>query len=269
MNEGISVVIPFYKAGLYASDLVSSIAKQSYKPDQIIVVDDGNGDCIDLLRAAFKFHYLDFELYQTKGRVGPALARNLGLSHVKFRYVSFLDSDDIWDARLLQSNLDLIKEFKSVAVSSSCYFFNDTGVLNFSQLPNSLVYANFLQTNPVQPSMVLFDLSIAKSFFFENKGHEDLRLWLLLSRSYGEFICTQNYYVGIRRSVGSVSSNKFKAAYWHWKLLSDLTELSIAKRLILFIFYIFNALAKRYIHIYQPFFIPKSLFDLIIFRENS
>jgi len=58
-------------------------------------------------------------------------------------------------------------------------------------------------------------------FNFMEKGHEDYQLWLELTRNGGYCITIQEilaqYSAG---SSTSVSSNKLRAALWHWNIMS-------------------------------------------------
>lgn len=255
LRNGVSLVIPFYNAGQYAFDLAKSISAQTRKPNQIIIVDDGNGRGIEELKNAFKKNDLIFEIYTSKGKIGPGASRNLGFLHVKYRYVCFLDSDDKFEKQAISSQLNSIKLNKCFAVCLSCYYFNDSGILNYNVLPKKISYIDLLHTNPLCPSVILFDVSKIENIRFDNKGHEDYRLWLKISKKYGDFICSKNIFVGIRRSLGSVSSNKFRAASWHWKALSDVNKLPFTFRCIFFVMYIINALCKRICKTYKPLYL--------------
>lgn len=263
LNNKISLIIPFYNAGRFSKDIARSIACQSVRPDQVIVIDDGNGRGIVPLKNAFNNNNIKFEIYSTSGNTGPGNARNLGLRYVKYRYVCFLDADDIWDENFLNSQMSLIQLNKCPAVSSSCYYFNHRGILNYLKLPNSISYFDFLHTNPVVISGVLLDLRKIKKIIFELKGHEDFRLWLKLAMECGDFFCNKLFLVGIRREKGSISSNKIRAAFWHWSALYELTNLNFFSRTILFFMYILNALTKRTKKFYMPIYLPDYILNLI------
>jgi teichuronic acid biosynthesis glycosyltransferase TuaG len=210
------------------------------------------------LKKAFAENGLIFELYSTSGKIGPGGSRNLGLLHILYRYVCFLDSDDVWEENVISSQLKSIRLNRCCAVCLSCYYFDRTGILNYSMLPKKISYTDFLHTNPINPSMAFFDMNKFENFRFEKKSPEDFRLWLTISKKYGDFICSEDFLVGVRRAPGSLSGNKFRSALWHWRALSDLIKMSFSLRCTFFAFYIVNAVCKRAFKIYRPIYLPKS-----------
>ena len=88
----ISCIVPVYNGERYLSEALDSIFAQSYRPLEVIVVDDGSTDNTPQVMAGFKnsIRYLE----QSNG--GPSATRNLGVSAARGDFVAFLDPDDIW-----------------------------------------------------------------------------------------------------------------------------------------------------------------------------
>lgn len=93
----ISCIVPVFNGERYLAEALDSILKQSYRPLEIIVADDGSTDGTEAIVARFgtQVRYL----YQPNS--GPAAARNLGLGAVGGEFVAFLDADDLWHAEKL------------------------------------------------------------------------------------------------------------------------------------------------------------------------
>ena len=94
----ISCIVPVFNGELYLAEALESILKQSYRPLEIIVADDGSTDGTEAIVARFgtQVRYL----YQPNS--GPATARNLGLGAVRGEFVGFLDADDLWHPEKLE-----------------------------------------------------------------------------------------------------------------------------------------------------------------------
>jgi glycosyltransferase involved in cell wall biosynthesis len=85
----ISVVVPVYNGEKTIAQTVECLLRQSLKPDEIIIVDDGSTDGTrDALR---KFDQRIMVLAQANS--GPASARNRGVKAAKCSFVAFTDSD--------------------------------------------------------------------------------------------------------------------------------------------------------------------------------
>lgn len=89
-----SVVMPARNAEHTVAAAIRSVLAQTRADFEVLVVDDGSSDGT---RAAIERMLGDsrVRLFATPGR-GPAVARNLALSHARGRLVCFLDSDDLY-----------------------------------------------------------------------------------------------------------------------------------------------------------------------------
>lgn len=88
----IAVLITTYNAAATIRTALLSLVGQSLKPHRVIVVDDGSTD--QTIEAVREFRSdLPLELL-SKGRVGRAVALNIGMSAADTDLVSILDADD-------------------------------------------------------------------------------------------------------------------------------------------------------------------------------
>src|ERR1700751_565412 len=90
MTPSFSIIIPtFNRAGLLQQAL-ESVAQQTFRDFETLVVDDGSTDVTPQVAASFGARLLRQE------NRGPGAARNLGIQHARGNYIAFLDSDDQW-----------------------------------------------------------------------------------------------------------------------------------------------------------------------------
>lgn len=89
----VSVIIPHYKGISFLEDCLQSLAEQSFKDIEIILVCDRTEDDVDTLVESFKTT-LNLKVYHLEGKRGVAAARNYGLSVASGEYIYFIDSDD-------------------------------------------------------------------------------------------------------------------------------------------------------------------------------
>ena len=92
--QTVAVVIPYYNGGNYIERALNSIKKQTEKPDEIIVVDDGSEDehkkILEQLRSKYEF------TSYSKENGGQGSARNFGVEKAKSDYICLLDQDDFF-----------------------------------------------------------------------------------------------------------------------------------------------------------------------------
>ena len=86
----ISVIIPVYNGERYLAEAIESVLAQSYRPLEIIVIDDGSTDESARVAQQFPVRYY----FQSHG--GPGAARNRGIEQAHAEFFAFLDADDMW-----------------------------------------------------------------------------------------------------------------------------------------------------------------------------
>lgn len=95
MNDLVSVIIPVYNVASYVQDTIESVAKQTYKNIEIIIVDDcGTDNSMEVVMNYLNSYNLQAKIIKHKHNKGQSAARNTGLEASNGDYVYFLDSDD-------------------------------------------------------------------------------------------------------------------------------------------------------------------------------
>jgi glycosyltransferase involved in cell wall biosynthesis len=107
-NElNISVVIPLYNGARFIAGALESVLRQSLRPAEIIVVDDGSTDdgsaIVETMAASHPIVLL------RKANGGQSSARNMGIAHCHSELIALLDQDDEWYPNHLE---ELIKPFR-------------------------------------------------------------------------------------------------------------------------------------------------------------
>jgi glycosyltransferase involved in cell wall biosynthesis len=88
----VSVIIPTYNSANYLTQAVDSVLAQTFRDNEILVVDDGSTDeTEDVMR-----RYNSPVRYIRQKNGGVASARNRGIAESRGRYIAFLDADDTW-----------------------------------------------------------------------------------------------------------------------------------------------------------------------------
>ena len=95
----ISLIIPVYNKAPFLKRCLNSVANQTNKSAQVIIVDDGSTD-----GSADICDKYNFEVYHTKNG-GVSKARNYGMKKAKGDYIAFLDADDALERNAIKTML--------------------------------------------------------------------------------------------------------------------------------------------------------------------
>lgn len=130
-NSKVSIIIPIYNTSDFLESCLNSVAKQSYKNLEVILIDDGSTDASGQIADNFAKKDSRFKVIHQKNQ-GQSAARNAGLKIASGDYISFVDSDDIIDKNFIAK---LLKPFEnSKVVLSICGFSRH--FLNTNQTEN-------------------------------------------------------------------------------------------------------------------------------------
>ena len=95
MSPGlVSVIVPFRDAERYLGEAIESVLAQTYRPLELLLVDDGSADGGVGIASSRASMHAEVRLLRLPESRGPAAARNHGLAHARGDLITFLDADD-------------------------------------------------------------------------------------------------------------------------------------------------------------------------------
>ena len=181
----ISVVIPTYNRIAYLGRAITSVLKQSYPVNEIIVIDNGSND---QTLSFIKKNFTRIRVITEKKR-GVSFARNLGIKNCKYNWIAFLDSDDEWITDKIEKQFVLLKEsnFKYQFIHTNEIWIKN-GILK-NQKKKHLkkgghIFEDCLDICKISPSSVLIKKEIFDKYgLFDHKLKvcEDYELWLRIT----------------------------------------------------------------------------------------
>ena len=107
----VSVITTFLNADRFIQEAIGSLFAQTYKHWELLLVDDGSTDKSTTIaqRCAHDHpgvvRYLEHEGHRNRG---ISASRNLGISHARGEYISFLDADDVWFPHKLEQQVAIL-----------------------------------------------------------------------------------------------------------------------------------------------------------------
>jgi glycosyltransferase involved in cell wall biosynthesis len=213
-NLLISVIIPTYNSASVLSEAIESAIAQTYRPLEIIVVDDGSKDDT----SAVVSKYGDQVHYIHQQNTGPAGARNRGILASRGELLAFLDADDQWLPEKLSKQYATIAEEGDIALIHSDVFYwrSDTGEKYLQELGRNVYagncYAELLTQNRIINSSVLMrKRCIDQIGYFDDKlfGTEDWDLWIRIARHF-RFAYLNEALVAYRIHPNNISGNSLR-----------------------------------------------------------
>ncbi|MFP4029868.1 MAG: glycosyltransferase family 2 protein [Candidatus Brocadiia bacterium] len=163
----MSVIIPTYNRAHFITDAMDSVWNQTYRPIELIVVDDGSTD--DTSEVVEKWCQIckDDKQFQVRhlhqSNKGPPAARNLGLIASRGEYIQYLDSDDILGRAKIAANVAaLVKGGISKAAYSPWKLFRATEDAKYAisaasrGIDGSCVLSQWIKGSFIPPHAILW-----------------------------------------------------------------------------------------------------------------
>jgi uncharacterized protein YqgV (UPF0045/DUF77 family) len=183
----ISVIIPAYNAASTLAECLESVARQSVRPFEVILVDDGSTDHTRRVAAKFEAKFTLRIVSQANSGLGKA--RNAGMAAATGDAYAFLDADDVWlPGKLEQGMKGLLKYPKTQWFYTPILEWtpdneNSTRKRACSQVSS---LRSFLSYNPIVPSTIIMRSGFDYAWENDRNLQEDVGAHLrVLSR--GDF----------------------------------------------------------------------------------
>lgn len=214
----ISVIVPAYNAEKTIVETLESVAKQTYRNVECVVVDDcSTDDTVEVVRKeALKYRFSPrIRVVCKEKNGGISTSRNVGIDNAKGEFVFFLDADDIIVPECLSIHYRALEESGSDFTNANMRV--DGGLMAMSHYNERKVLEGHksLQTEYFESpcnsacnklvSKKLFDNGALR--FIEGMMYEDC-VWTLelFSMARKGVVLTEKTYVYVVRA-GSISQN--------------------------------------------------------------
>lgn len=220
-NLLVSVIIPCYNAEPWLSDCLDAIIAQTYRPLEIIVVDDGSTDySLQIIRHYAK-QYPELIRYTTGANHGSSTARNRGFELSYGDYLVFFDADDLLMPETLAGQMEVATQTAGAVVACPWWVLlrSGTGWVKIHPAPyqledpiaSELRYGNYI---PVQALLWPRDVFVAVGGWDEMRSPNDDGELRLRARILGtQFTHSlKGGFAWRRYSSSTLSNSKSK---WH------------------------------------------------------
>lgn len=188
-NPEVSVILPVKDGQRHIAAAIESLINQTYGNFELIVIDDGSTDFTREIAQRYARADKRIRYIRTDIGHGVSVARNKGLELARGRYVTFIDSDDLVAAMLLEKLVETARQTEAKIVispftTSSKNLGETTADVPELYKPIEVMQAMFYQKNGFDsaPFAKLFDRYLFEGVrFTPGLRYEDL---LILPQLY-------------------------------------------------------------------------------------
>jgi glycosyltransferase involved in cell wall biosynthesis len=190
----VSVIIPTYNRRDLVREAIASVLAQTYRDFELIVVDDGSDDgTAEVVREFAQESDCVHYVYQSNR--GVSAARNRGVAFSNGELLAFLDSDDLWQPRKLETQVAFFDAQRDAQICQTEEVWLRNGVRvnphNKHCKTGGDIFARSLELCLVSPSAVMMHREL-----FEHMGGfdeslpacEDYDLWLRIAATMSVYL---------------------------------------------------------------------------------
>lgn len=187
MSKKVSVIIPTYNRANIVRESIDSVLNQTYKDFELLVVDDGSQDKTKEMLEAYggQLKYCFIE------HCGVSGARNHGILKSSGEYITFLDSDDLWENNKLEKQIDYFNKNPKANIIYTDEIWYRKGIrVNQKKKhykPSGDIFLELLPLCRISASSIMFKREIIDDigvFDEELPVCEDYDLWIRLAVKY-------------------------------------------------------------------------------------
>ena len=206
----VSVIICAYNTALYITETLDSVLAQTYQDFEIILINDGSPDNLEEVLQP----YYDKIIYFKQPNGGLSSARNTAIQKAHGKYVTLLDSDDVWLPNYLETMVSLMETNPSVDL-----YYPNALLFGEHHLSGKIFQDIYPSTRPVTIEgmlkheccpfgAVIFkrDILATVGLFDESlRSAEDLDLWLRMLQNGYCLDFTEEVLIKYRKRTDSLS----------------------------------------------------------------
>lgn len=245
MNPTVSIITPCYNSEKFISETIKSVLNQTFQDWEWIIVDDCSKD--NSVNVIHQFHDERISLIDLKENVGAAKARNIAISRAKSRYLTFIDSDDLWLPNFLETAINYLKSTKEELVYASYKRYDEdlNPMLDDFIAEDNVDFDRLFYNCPIPMLTAMYDTQrIGKVMIPEVDMREDYAMWLTVLKKIPKARAIQESLAIYRIRQTSYSRNKFLILRKQFMVYYDFLNLSLPKSIYYTSHWIFNGLKK-------------------------
>ncbi len=255
MNSSlVSIITPTYNSEKFILETIQSVQKQSYPDWEMIIVDDCSTDNTVSMVSAISKNDSRIRFFQLEENLGTGVARDLALSKATGRYITFLDSDDLWKPSKLEKQIDFLRSNNHPFTFSFYECIDEAGNALDKKIeaPKRLKYYQLFFCNFIGNLTGIYDTSFfGKIPISSIRKRQDWMLWLTILKKIQVAMPVPESLAYYRVRENSISASKFNLLQHNFKVYRTFHGLNLVVSLICMVGFLFTQLMIK------PFYTKK------------
>jgi teichuronic acid biosynthesis glycosyltransferase TuaG len=217
----VSIITPTYNSEKFIVETIQSVQKQSHTNWEMIIVDDCSSDStaskvLEISNNDSRIHF-----FQLEKNLGTGVARDFALSKASGRYITFLDSDDLWKPFKLEKQLDFLCSRNLPFTFSFYECIDEEGkALNKKiEAPKKISYYQLFFCNFIGNLTGIYDVSFfGKIPISSIRKRQDWMLWLTILKKIKTAMPVPESLAFYRVRENSISASKINLLQHNFKV---------------------------------------------------
>ncbi len=202
MKPLVSVIVPIYNDAPYLQETLDSIMASTYRPIEVVMVDDGSKDNSLHIAQDFCAHHPECVVIAQENQ-GVSVARNNAIRTAKGKYILPVDADDTIANTFIQKAVEVIEKRNDIrVVGCRCWMF---GAVDKEWKLPEFSHSLLARKNMI-PTTALYrkaDWERCGGYCEEEIYREDWDFWLSMMELGGTFYKLDEILFNYRISTGS------------------------------------------------------------------
>lgn len=218
----VSIITPNWNCAKYICETIKSVQAQTYQNWEMIIVDDCSTDNSEEVVKPFLELDKRIRFLKNVKNSGAAVSRNYALREAKGRWITFLDSDDLWLPEKLEKQLKFMVEngykFSYTTYKEMDNDSRETGV-EIHGPKHVTKLGMFAFCWPGCLTVMYNREAVGLIQIADIKKNNDYAMWLRVCRKSDCYLLDEILAKYRRGRVGSVSTHSYSTMIrWHYKL---------------------------------------------------
>jgi|TARA_B110000967_G_C18742182_1_gene488320 teichuronic acid biosynthesis glycosyltransferase TuaG len=233
MKSFVDIILPNYNKEFFLEETINSVINQSYNNWKLLIIDNCSTDNSKKIIQKFTKNKKINIIYLKRNK-GVSFTRNLGIRLSSSKYISFLDSDDLWTANKLEDQISFMeKNSYNFTYTDYTPFFIKNKIKKFKKkiiAPDFFSFETFINDTSISTSSMIMLRNIVKTTKFPKAATlEDFPFKCKILKKIELAKKFNQNTVFYRITENSLTSNKFKNLFWLWKINKNYNKLNFFK----------------------------------------